>query len=418
MRGRGHHNHERASFSIVLEGCELLVRSEGRVQFSPDEREIESLGIRSWFEIEERAELNRRRASFEERDGELIRRWYENGNEQAWDEVAEQWLASVLVVMFRNSSYGARERAHRLYTRGGTRDVLAEAKMTYAPTALQHLYLVVIRRDKALDPSQAVEIAKGAERIDSPSSRAKVLEALLARAGGDERVLLAVAASSRSMRSPTSKSKVLKTVALAAPLTSRVGEAVVDAAVSIASPSSLGQVLRTVGQQLPDEVALPHNYVRAATAISSPSELARVLLALVERDTLAPDRVLSVLEVSEDISSNSSRGRVLRAVGGHGLDKNSRPAFFRSLAGLTSPSEQARTLMDLVSRHDDPPTLLAAVRSAEKITSSSSQAQVLVRIASVSDLEEIRNAVGRAAENITSPSARRRVRRALEDQKR
>ena len=404
---------EHVSIRITAGDCALVVRAKGLVQFDDGDSTIASLGVDSWFELEERSGSARRRVTFERLNGKLDKRWYENGRQTKWSPVAARWLKDALLVMFRRSSYGAPERSARLYAKGGVSMVLDEAAQTRSPGALRHLLLYVIEQDKKLSEATIQRIAKTARRIRSPSARAAVLVALIRRTS-DPRSRATIVAAAADISSPSSRAQVLLAVTDAGAMTPALAEAIIAAVPGMSSPSAMGRVLRAVGAKLAPEHALPQSYVDVAARISSPSELSRVLIASVERQTVGSDLLQSVLEVAPRISSPSAQGRVLRAVASrHRLGPSLVRSWLENVRSLSSPSEQERTLLTLVNHQSDANTLMAVARSTRAISSPSSATRVLVNVVRHADGNaSVLREVLLAVDSVSSPSDRERVIRA------
>ncbi|HEX9755409.1 MAG TPA: M56 family metallopeptidase [Gemmatimonadales bacterium] len=409
-------NDDRATLRIMVDECELYVRTRGKVEFADDERDVARLDSDGFFQIEERRGGERRRVDIDRQGGGLERRWYVNGREQAWQAGAADWLHGALLAMFRRTSFGAEERARRIYSASGKQGLLAESELLLSSSAITTYYTLLLERER-LTSTEARRLADLAgERISSSSGLSTVLTKLLQNTGPDEATRASIIRSAGRISSSSGRAEVLVAAAETAPLTPPLAEAVLETAAGISSSSEKGRVLVTVGERLPADRALPAGYVSVASDISSSSEKGRVLVHLIERDRLAPERLVSVLDVARTISSNSELGRVLRTVvGRHRLEAQTRPAFFRAVRQLSSASEQEAVLRAAVQRDPDTATVAEVIDAARVISSSSSRANVLVAVATGGFLssDELRRAYREAALGISSTSERARVLEAM-----
>jgi hypothetical protein len=370
---------DRVTITIVVDRCELSVRSRGLVRFSDDERDVSDLGMDSWFEIEERArDGGRRRAEFERRNGAVERRWYVDGRAQPWDAAAAEWFHGALQVAFRRTSFQARERAARIYQQGGGGALLAEIERLYSSGAIV-AYLELYAGQETLTSDEARLIARLAgARVTSSSNLSRVLRTLVRQPGIDDVARADIIEASRRISSSSARAEVLVAASEYAPLTPVLADAVLTSAADISSSSERGRVLTSVGTRLPAEQSLPGSYVSAARGISSSSVLGEVLVSLLERDRLSSSQLVGVLDLATGISSSSVRSSVLHAIlGRHRLDDATRGPFFEALRGISSSSEQAATLRAVLSAQPDEATVRLALDAVETVSSSSEKSSIL-----------------------------------------
>jgi beta-lactamase regulating signal transducer with metallopeptidase domain len=409
---------DRVTIRISLDDCELSLRSRGTVRFSDDERDVAELGVDAWFELEERGVRGaRRRAEFERRDGAIVRRFYVDGRETAWDAAAQAWFQSALVVAFRRTSFQARERVVRIYARGGGPAVLAEVDHIHSGSALA-TYLSFLGTRERLSSAQARRIAELAgERIASSSSLGSVLKSLLGNPGLDDDAKAAVVAATTRISSASERASVLVAAVEYAPLTPRLADSIARSAAGISSASERSRVLIAVGTRLPANAALPASYVEAARGISSSSALSAVLVALLQRDQLSDANLVGVLDVADRISSSSERSRVLVSVlEKHRLSDRTRASFFAVCEGISAQSEKGAVLRALIATKPDAATTALVLTTVGSMSSSAEQAQVLLSAAQATLITTpaLRSAYERAAASISSRSERERVLGALE----
>jgi len=405
-----------ATIRIVVDGCELFVKSRGRVEFSDDDRTVSRVESDGYFEIEERRDRERRRVEFDSRAGGLDRRWYVNGSEQAWSSDAGEWLHGALLAMFRRTSFEARARAERIHRRAGKQGLLDEIAYLHSSSALGSYFTVLFERER-VGPEEARRLAELAgERIRSSSVLGSVLVAIVQNAGVDEPTRAAIVRSAGRISSSSERARVLVAAVETAPLSPALADAVLETAAGISSSSEKARVLIAVNAQVPSGRTVPASYVSTASGIGSSSELARVLVDLLQRRDVSPEQVATVLEIVPHIASSSEKGRVLRVtVERHPLDERTRSPFFRALSGISSSSERENVLRTVTESHPDQESIGLVIDAATEISSSSSRANVLVGVARAGLLttDSLRAAYRDAAQGISSRSERERALRAL-----
>lgn len=409
-------NDGRMTIALGLDGCSLDIRARGQVEFTEDDRDVAALDPDGYLVMEERARDGARRRVEVERDGgSITRRWYVNGSERSWDRDAAAWFHGALLVMFRRTSFGAEERAARIYRMRGAEGLFAEAEQIHSGHALARYYGLLAREER-LTPERVRRMAAGTARITSSSALGTILSTLVANPGTDDAARAEIVRASERISSSSQRRKVLVAAADRAPLTPGLADAIVHSASGISSSSARAAVLIAVGARLPEDRPLPPTYVDAAGDISSSSEKARVLEALLRRDRLSQARLAGVFELASTISSSSARARVLvTALERHRLEDPSRDAFFAAANGIGSSSERARVLLSVLRGRPDGQTMAAVLESAGGIGSSSSRADVLVEAARLGVVrnDALRALYRRVAEGIGSRSERARALAAL-----
>jgi beta-lactamase regulating signal transducer with metallopeptidase domain len=407
---------DRITIRIGLDDCEVSVRSRGLVRFSDDERDVAELGMDAWFELEERDRLTRRRAEFERRDGQIVRRWYVDGRETTWDAAAQEWFQSTLLVVFRRTSYQAPERARRIHARGGGAALLAEAEQMHTSSGVT-AYLNLFAQRERIGSDDARRITRMAsQRVSSSSGLSEILTSLLRNPGLDDAVRAEIVQATTVISSSSARAGVLVAASEYRALTPAIADAVLHSASEISSASARGQVLTAVGAQLPANQPLPAAYVQAARGISSSSVQGAVLVSLLERDRLNDAGIAEVLELAGDISSSSERQRVLQAVlAQHQLTEQTREPFFRAVEGIASSSTKGALLRAVMASSPDAATTARVLVVVGTISSSSERTNVLVQAAGAGLINSpaLRAAYERAAESIASRSERDRALRAL-----
>ncbi|MEX0692148.1 MAG: M56 family metallopeptidase [Gemmatimonadales bacterium] len=408
---------EHVTIQIALDGCELSVRSRGLVRFTDDERDVADLGMESWFEIEERDRHRaRRRAEFERRDDRIVRRWYVDGREAAWDAAASDWFHGALLVTFRRTSYQAAERAQRLYAQGGGAALLAEVEQMHTSSGITAYLNLFAQRDR-IGSDDARRITRMArQRVSSSSGLSEILTSLLRNPGLDDAVRAEIVQATTVISSSSARAGVLVAAAEYRALTPAIADAVLHSASEISSASARGQVLTAVGARLPANQPLPAAYMQAARGISSSSVQGAVLVSLLERDRLNDAGIAEVLELAGDISSSSERQRVLQAVlAQHQLTDQTREPFFRAVEDIASSSTKGALLRAVMASSPDAATTARVLVVVGSISSSSERTNVLVQAAGAGLINSptLRAAYERAAESIASRSERDRALRAL-----
>ena len=304
-------------WSRTDDGRSFTMSVRGKVWFTEDDRDIERIEPDGRVMIEEklRGQPGRMIILTPGSNGQLQRVYLFDGQPHAYDSDAQNWLASVLPAIVRESGAGAVERARRIYSKKGATGVLDEIELINS-NSTRRIYLTTLIEGWKLSPSDA----------------ARALRATGAMSSNSEKASLLIAASNRIDMSDA-----------------LVRGAYMDAARTISSSSELRRVLTKLleAQSLPDQTLI--DALRASSEMSSNSERAAVLAYAAERHKLSNGELRSAFFHSADgISSNSEKRRVLvTLLRAQGTDREVVRGVVKAARSITSDSEKAAVLLEV-----------------------------------------------------------------------
>jgi len=406
--------------------CTLTVRAEGEMggyasaptgkgmTFSDDDRDIVRLPEHGYFEIEERSGRSRRRVEVTEADGKLERRWFVDGGEQPYGDVARAWFGDALVVLARRAGINAEARAVRIFQSQGADGLIAEIAELQSDYVASKYYRVLFDRAQLSSAQLARLLDDAAGRINSDYELGRVLSTLAAHGPLDQDVQRAYVRAANSIDSDYEHGRALGALVQSSDLDVDAMDAIFASASRINSDYERSRLMLAVAERYPSGKPLPASYLTAVGGMKSDHERGRVLTALLNRDRLSSDDRGRVLAVVEKIQSDHTRGEVLLGVIERGrLDEATRAPFFRAVGTIESSFERQRVLTAVIQSGPDEATMLAVLEAARAIDSDHSKAEVLVAAATKGlTSDRVRAAYAAVAETIASRSDRNRVYRA------
>jgi len=299
--------------------CRVDLIATGEVRFNSDFTDITSISNDGTLDLLDVDGSTTRRLTLRpDRSGRLVRSYYVNDREGAWDDAAKQWLASLLIDLDRMTGIGIDYRFPTLFASGGPRAILDETEKISSDYARGMYLRRLVERQKLSDAEyqRVLDITARLSRSDYETSR--ILRAVADRASFDgEAMRTAYLAGVAHMSSDYERSRSLQ---------------------AILAKSSLSREMAT-------------GTVRAAAALSSDFERSRVLLAAIDNRSLSGDDLIPVIETAARSRSDFEKSRVLLAVAGKGtLSADARKAYLRASDTIRSDFENRRVLSALVKQ--------------------------------------------------------------------
>ncbi|MDF1505698.1 hypothetical protein [Roseisolibacter sp. H3M3-2] len=331
----------------------LEVRSRGDVTFADDDGDVARLAPGAWLTVEETRDGAARRVEYAERDGQVRRRYFEEGRERDPADGAA-WIRGILPQVARESAVGAEARAARILARGGAPALLAEVR-EIASDRVKGIYLDALLARPGVGEDDLREYARVTTRsLVSDSERRRLLVALTQRADATPAVLATVAQSARALVSDSEKARVLAAALDARRAGPEVRAAAVPVARTIVSDRAKGELLAALAgdDALLADAEGRRELFAAVDGIVSDRERGAVLRAVLRRDRVPRPAFLAALRSARGLVSDREKAEVLLAAAARREaleDEEARRAFLDATRGLTSSGEYRR-VMDAVVR--------------------------------------------------------------------
>jgi hypothetical protein len=285
----------------------IRVGAEGEIEFTDDDRDVARLERGGSFEIEQREKGTKHRLEVRPGDGGLERRYWLNGDEQAFGAEAQTWLAEALQTVFRRTGYGAEGRAKRILDREGVKGLLQEIESIESDYS-RRIYYGVLLQHGDLDIATLRTIVQQAGReIGSDYELAELLLAeLLIQASRhrlDAATCEAYVEAANSLDSDYEHRRVLAAMLEKGEASPEITHAVLQSAAGFQSDYDTAELLIQLLKAQPSDAELSSEFVEATRALDSDYEHRRVLAVLLERRDLGRPLLLSVLRSAPEIVS-------------------------------------------------------------------------------------------------------------------
>lgn len=411
---------DRLKLRLSEDGRTLKVEARGKFELNDEESDIERVEPGGYLRIEERRHgFTRRRYEARGAAGGRVERTYRTGGRTSeLDAEGRAWLADVLGIVVRNTTFAAESHVRRLLAQGGVEAVLLDIEKMESDHA-QGVYFRALLEQVFADAEVARRIARAAAlEIGSDHTLAELVLDLAEEFPKRDDVLAACAEATRELGSDHERRRALQGILVRGQAGPAVLPAVLESALGIGSDHELAEVLCAFTDLHPLDAALADPYLAAVDRIGSDYERRRTLVSLLAREPTDPAVLASVARGADGIGSSHERAEVLIALAGlRPLGDDIAPAFFQAADGIGSDHEHARVLKAVVREGEVAPDVLEAlVASARKIGSDHERAQVLLEVARELELDETtRAALVDAARDIGSTSERDRVLDALHE---
>ncbi len=333
----------------TLDGSDVNVSMSlhGDMRVDPQETKIEYLAPGSKIKISNRSGVGRRNLILRGlSDGEVGTEYEVDGKRADFDDEAKAWLASVVPILYGQSSVNVPERIEKLYRAGGEELVLERIEPINSDYN-QGRYLSYLFETKSLS----------AEAIDRSI-----------------RLL-------SSIQSDFELSKVLRTLATSQSMSEDQWMQLLEQSKTIESDFEMARLFTSLKKiDLPANVLSEISYVSAGY-IQSDFEQAKVLKNLSKNKQHNEQQWLALLDSSKAIQSDYELSKVLEQV----LNNDINEVVLLAIVDLTSShisssSNQADVLTKLIRRNEVTPSLKRALTSAIDDISSTFEQNKLLKL--------------------------------------
>jgi beta-lactamase regulating signal transducer with metallopeptidase domain len=362
----------------------LKVKLDGEVEFSEDDRSIESISRDGYLAIEEKRGSDRREIYVEpNEDGELEYDYYVDRKRREFDDEAENWLAGVLIDVIRNTGIGAESRSRRILERGGVDALLKEINQIESDYVQRVYYSAALDMNDLTNDGYSRILASVKRNVDSDYEKAEILVDMADRVSEDPALIEAYVDVVATIDSDYETRRALSAVSIGSDVDDDVIDAVLEIAAQMDSDYEKAELLIEMAPRCRESGQLQNNYVDAVVDIDSDYEARRVLSALSLSGDV-PDNVLqTVLGVASRFDSDYEMAELLIDMVPYIAQRpGSQDTYLGAVSRIDSDYEAKRTLtefIDVAEMTDN--RILAILRVVEGMGSSYEQSEVLKDLA-------------------------------------
>ncbi len=360
---RIHIDDDRFEIQIEQRDCRVEVEARGDIRFSDDDRSIVALGDDAYFEIEERDRTRERRVRIRPDDaGGVERRWWVDGERREWGADADAWLATVLPVLFQETTFNARARVQRMLDEGGVDRVL-DATETMHSGAVARRYVELAVELGRVSEAQAIRIMGIAGRMEGDHHKASLLSAMARAHGlGTRRLQEPFLEAALSIGADHHVRNVLEVLLDQPGLTDPQWDAVVRAAGRIEADHHTAALLKGVVASGGPGVSGRASFLEALRSIDADHHQRNVLEAFLDQGRVSPEEISQILSLSGEIGADHHRASILQQIADrYSLDGEPLDAFVRTARGIEADHHLRSVVERLLGRDELSPAQVDAV---------------------------------------------------------
>ncbi|HUU44970.1 MAG TPA: M56 family metallopeptidase [Acidobacteriota bacterium] len=362
----------------------IKIEMYGRVEFSDDDRSIESISDGGFFHLWVKEGSQRHELYVEPDDGDGLRYDYSiDGQRQKITDDAPNWLAGVVLDVIRRTGVGAEKRARRIMRDEGVDGVLAEVgeiKSDYVSRAYLDAALDSDRLERD-DYRRILDLV--ARQIDSDYEKAELLVNMADEIALNSDLISDYVRVVATIDSDYETRRALSAVSIDRQADPEVVAAVLEIAADMDSDYEKAQLLIDIADNVEEHSDLIDDYVAVVETIDSDYETRRALEEIGLRENMNPAMVVAVLGMAGDMDSDYEKAELLMALAPFcSSDNKLLQGYVNAVAEMDSDYEARRVLQALSLKGKTDPAVLATVlRVAVKLDSDYETAELLVEIA-------------------------------------
>jgi len=287
----------------------------GKVEFSPDEREVTRVSRDGRLYVRERRSDSDRELTVTSDDGDEPRFAYSVDGERAnYEEDGRAWLSNLLPEVLRESGLNARQRVSRLRRDGGVAAVLSDISRTQSTSAKRAAYEALLKSGNLSDDDEARIARQAGNDLSSSDGELRAVLAAMGKQGHvGPPMAEAIGAAVEHMSSDGEKRALLQQYAMQGDRDMLL--VAIRRASSIGSDGEKSEFLKsTVARYLADDdEALRSSFFNLTESISSDGEKREVLMSTLPY-AQRPTVLSSVLDRARQISSDGEKSELLIAI--------------------------------------------------------------------------------------------------------
>jgi len=338
----------------------------GKIAFTENEDGIASLSDGGTASFSETRLGKTQRVEIVSQGGKLAQRYFVDDHEQPIDADAQQWIATLIPAVIRETAVDAEARVKRLLAKGGADAVLVEIGKIDSGYA-RGVYLRFLAADAKLTPAQTTRALELIDGIDSDYEKRNALAAIVGSQPLDPAQQKLVLAQAAKLDSDYERAELLISVLPKLAPAPDVRAAWLDAAAGIDSDYEHRRTLTAMLEAGNVDEATLATVIGSAGKIDSDYERRELLVSAVQRshdaEMLAPSYASAASEIGSDYERREALLALIRAPG---FGKAGAGAVLDALNGIGSDYECREVLIALARVMPNDPALIARYRDVAR----------------------------------------------------
>ena len=289
----------------------LQVSLKGKVEFTEDYRDVETLSRNGFVKLRETRGAQIRRLEVEaDKDGALMRAYFVNDAAQAFDRDAHQWLAEVMLETVRQGGYDAERRVTHLYKQGGANAVLDVIPLLKDDFG-KRLYFQLLLLQHPLEAAQMPRVIKQISRdIVSAYEKRLAFNAVPKVYWRDAAILNQLIAAALTLDSNYEREQMLLSYVQGADLTDEQVNLALKIITGLPSAYDKAEALISLHNNQTLTPAMQPAFFNIVNGMHSPYEQARVLTEMLKGKT-SPATLKLAIQAAAFVSSDFELAGVL-----------------------------------------------------------------------------------------------------------
>ncbi len=338
------------------------VKVEGKISFNDSEDDIASLSKGGSASFAESRGGKTQRIEIASRGGKLERRYFVDDVEKPYDATAQQWMATLVPKVIRETALDAEGRVARIRAKGGADAVIDEIGRIDSGYA-RGVYINYLAASGKLTAPQMTRALKLVESIDSDYEKRNALVALASVQPLDAEQQKLVLAQADTIGSAYERAELLVSVLPQLSADADVRQAWLKAAEGIDADYEHARTLKALLDAGHADDATITAVVREASKVGSDYERRTLLTAAIGRsrdaDTVASAYAAAAREIGSDYERREALVALIRAPG---FGKAGAGAVLDALSGIGSDYDCREVLVALARVMPNDPALIEKYR--------------------------------------------------------
>ena len=342
------------------------VKVEGKISFNDSEDDVASLSKGGSAAFTETRGNTTQRIEIANRAGKLERRYFVDDVEKPYDANAQQWMATLVPKVIRETALDAEGRVARIRAKGGPDAVIDEIGHIDSGYA-RGVYIKYLAASGKLTAPQMTRALKLVDSIDSDYEKRNALVALASVQPLDAEQQKLVLAQADKIGSAYERAELLVGILPQLSPEAGVRKAWLEAAEGIGSDYEHGRTLKAMLDTGNADEATVVAVVHAAPSVGSDYERRTLLTSAIQRSHDADKVATEYAAAAHGIGSDYERREALVAlIRAPGFGKAGAGAVLDALSGIGSDYDCREVLVALARVMPNDPALIEKYRGVAR----------------------------------------------------
>ena len=332
------------------DGWRRRVEIQGKAEFNEDYSDITGLSQDGFMRLEE--DLNGQSQRLEVRrdaSGQLVRRYFVNGESRALDQDGRKWVAALLLTAVKQGAIDPEGRVKTLLRKRGVNGVLEEIAGIKGDHA-RRIYFQALLKNDSLNRSDLQRVLEATRtQIRSDHEKANLLKQSADLFLNDSKLRESYFEAISTIDSDYEQRQTLSALLQKNNLSEAVLSQMLDSLDAISSDYEKANLLKQGADSFLSASALSKPFFRVVSTINSDYEHRQILSALLKKKNLSAAVLAQMLDSLATISSDHEKATfLLEATRLYTGDAQLRNAFLKATDTIKSEHERGRVLSALL----------------------------------------------------------------------